>query len=285
VLETEPEASELPTANRSVVRVIERVLELNRTLRRSAPSDLADRVWLYPVRTWGKTRNDGRVAALTSGKLGRAAAELISEFDLRDDQGEPLRVNVSRLRKTFVNRVSEILGGDMAMTALAAGNSPKVAGTYYLRPGENAEKNWHFLGTALVSELLTNTLGATEITPTGRCTDLNNGQYAPKRTGATCTEFLNCLRCKNYVVTADDLYRLFSFYWRVLEERSRIERRRWNQQLAHIPRLIERDVIEAGIAQGIFRREQVEAARERARSDRHPFWATPSALDDLGGLA
>src|SRR3546814_10274961 len=39
----------------------------------------------------------------------------------------------------------------------------------------------------LVQELLTRTIGTTyRDTPMGRCADPENGQYAPKRDGATC---------------------------------------------------------------------------------------------------
>ena len=35
-------------------------------------------------------------------------------------------------------------------------------------------------------------------------------------------EFLNCFRCSSFVVTADDLHRLLSFYWLLVRERGRI---------------------------------------------------------------
>jgi hypothetical protein len=96
--------------------------------------------------------------------------------------------------------------------------------------------------------------------------------------GTTCLSFLNCLRCRNYVVTGDDLYRLFSFYWRVLRERERMNARAWDKHYAHIPRLIERDVVNAGLQKKIFRISDVEAAR--ARAEPHPFWK----FDSLASL-
>jgi hypothetical protein len=97
--------------------------------------------------------------------------------------------------------------------------------------------------------------------------------------------FFNCLRCRNYVVTADDLYRLFSFYWRILRERARMARERWKQQFSHIVRLIDRDVVQAGVMQGVFKKEQVDRERERARHDPHPFWRSGMIVADLEGLA
>lgn len=93
--------------------------------------------------------------------------------------------------------------------------------------------------------------------------------------------FINCLRCRNYVVTGDDLYRLFSFYWRVLKEQARMEPKRWRRQFAHIVRLIDRDVIDSGLTQGVFKQAMVNAERERARVDPHPFWRCDTILGDL----
>ncbi|PZO07983.1 MAG: hypothetical protein DCF27_09450 [Lysobacteraceae bacterium] len=259
----------MPGVKWPVVRLIERVIERAKPLRASAPEHLADRVWLYSSRS-RKTPNT--VTALTGSTLGDAIKKLVANYTLLDRNSKPLRINISRLRKTFGNRVFELLDGDLASTALALGNTPQVADRHYLVPGEDSQRNWKFLGEVLTQELLTRTLGATERTPAGGCSDPTNGQYAPKRDGKTCFDFLNCLRCRNYVVTGDDLYKLFSFYWRVLRERDRMDTRLWDKHYAHIPRLIERDVILVGLETKAFRQAAVDAARERARHDPHPYW-------------
>lgn len=270
-----------PTLRPTVAHLIRRVVELTDRVREDAQADVKGRVWLYRSR---RTDTCGQVTALTFGTLANAISTLVDSYRLTDDDGKPMRINVSRLRKTFVNRVHEILDGDVAATAIAAGNSVATTMRHYLRPSEDARKNWCFMGTALVEELLTKTLGATDRTPVGRCSDNKSGEYAPKRDGSVCQSFLNCLRCRNYVVTGDDLWRLYSFYWRVLRERPRVDKRRWESHLAHIPRLIERDVIEAGLARKVFKQAQVNAARERARHDPHPFWASPTIINELNSL-
>jgi len=136
------------------------------------------------------------------------------------------------------------------------------------------------MGLALTSELLTATLGATEKTPAGRCTDNKNGQFAPKKEDAVCMNFLDCLRCRNYVVTADDLYRLFSFYFRLYAERNRIGKSKWEKNFRHIIRIIDRDVIEAGLRRKVFKKKEVDIAREHARVDPHPFWKNTSIFED-----
>jgi hypothetical protein len=268
----------LPTVRPTVARLIRRVIELTSQLRAEAPAALRNRVWLYRT-------EDGRVTALYSKRLSDDIAGLVEDYKLKDADGKPLRINVSRLRKTFVNRINEILDGDLAATAAAAGNQPRVTEHYYLRPGNDAKMNWRFMGICLAKELVTGTLGATERTPVGRCSDVKSGEYAPKQNGAVCQSFMNCLRCRNYVVTGDDLWRLFSFYWRVLKERVRVGKRRWEKHLAHIPRMIDRDVVQDGLARKVLTKAQVDAARERARHDPHPFWAGQTIISELEDLA
>ncbi len=91
---------------------------------------------------------------------------------------------------------------------------------------------------------------------------------------------MNCLRCEHYAVTAEDLYKLFSFYFRVLSECSRIDKQRWKREYAHIPRLIDHYIVAEGLRRGAFKAVVVEAARERARTQPHPFWS----VDLIGNL-
>lgn len=268
-----------PAVKWTVTRLIQRVVELTNPLRTVAPEHLANRVWLYQTRS-RRTSYSGSIVALTDTTLAKAIRKLVTDYELTDNCGKPLRINVSRLRKTFANRLFELLDGDLGSTALALGNTPRVAGRNYLSPGEGAQRNWKFMGEVLTKELLSNTLGATERTPAGGCSDPTSGQYAPKRDGKTCFDFLNCLRCSNYVVTGDDLYKLFSFYWRVLRERDHMDARLWSKHYAHIPRIIERDVIAVGLAKKVFKAAEVNATRERARHDPHPYWR-PDSLSSL----
>lgn len=267
-----------PSVRTNIERLIRRVMALTEPLDAEAPDDLKSRVWLYRIRI-GK--GVGQVTALSEAVLVWAIKRLVTEHGLSDSNGVPLRINLSRLRKTFANRIFELTDGDLATTAAALGNTPKVADQNYLKPDENARRNWQFMGEVLVQELLTRTIGATYWdTPMGHCADPENGQYAPKREGVTCMNFMNCLRCKHYAVTAEDLYKLFSFYFRVLGERSRMDKRRWAREYAHIPRLIDHYIVAEGLRRGTFKTAAVEAARERARTLPHSFWSV-DLIDSL----
>lgn len=281
-LRTEPTSKRLrestPTIKTNVERLIRCVMKLTEPLDVEAPEDLKGRMWLYRARSG---TGIGQITSLSNAMLASAASRLVAEHGLTDSNGEPLRINISRLRKTFANRIFELTDGDLATTAAALGNTPQVADQNYLAPDEKSRRNWQFMGELLVQELLTRTIGATyKDTPLGRCADPVNGQYAPKRGGATCMSFMNCLRCKHYAVTAEDLYKLFSFYFRVLTERSRMDKRRWAQEYAHIPRLIDNYIVTEGLQRGTFKAAAVKAVREQARSQPHPFWSV-DLIDSL----
>ncbi|EMM6791780.1 hypothetical protein DZA07_16300 [Pseudomonas aeruginosa] len=276
--DTERLLESTPSVRINVERLIRHVMALTEPLDAEAPGDLKGRVWLYRARS-GK--GAGQVTALSANMLAQATNRLVAEHSLTDSNGKPLRINISRLRKTFANRIFELADGDLATTAAALGNTLQVADQNYLKPDENSRRNWQFMGGVLVQELLTRTIGATyRDTPMGHCADSENGQYAPKREGATCMNFMNCLRCKHYAVTAEDLYKLFSFYFRVLAERSRMDKRRWAREYAHIPRLIDHYIVAEGLRRGIFKPAAVETARERARTLPHPFWSV-DLIDSL----
>lgn len=271
----------MPGVKVPIVRLIRRVIELSKLLQAEAEAHHSGRIWLYRSRQRGRS---GYVTALNDSTVSNAIQTLVADAGLVGADGKPLRINVSRLRKTFANRIFELLDGDLGSTAVALGSTPRVAGRNYMRPGERSSRNWQFMGEVLTQELLSRTIGATERTPTGRCTDPSNTKYSSTTAdGAVCFSFLDCLRCRNYVVTGEDLYRLFSFYWRVLRERDRMDARIWERHYAHIPRLIERDVIATGLQRKVFKPADVDAARERARHDPHAFWRFDSiaSLDDF----
>ncbi|PCR97389.1 hypothetical protein CP336_06490 [Pseudomonas fluorescens] len=262
-----------PTVKTNVERLIRHVIARTEPLRAEASDDLKAQIWLYQSRERGEKRR-GKITALSKNSLLGPIQELVIENNLTDIDGQPLKINISRLRKTFANRIFELLDGDLATTAIALGNTPTVAGRNYLLPNEDSKCNWRFMGEILVEELLTCTIGSTYKTPMGHCSDPVHGQYAPKRDGAKCMNFLHCIRCQHYAVTENDLYKLFSFYFRIFEERSRMDKRRWAREFAHIPRLIDDYIVAEGLRRRVFRLTAVEAARERARKNPHPFWST-----------
>lgn len=279
--EEEPEKPSTLSVNNNIERLINRVLQLTADLALIAPPHLQSRALICLS---GAPQSRGKIVTITSANLHRTFKTIGEEMGLSDLGSLPTRINISRLRKAFANRVFEILNGDLAATSIALGNTPKVTGDYYLVPDETAKRNWRFMGEILVSELLSNTIGDTyKDVPTGKCNHSHQEGHESKNAGAACINFLGCLKCKHYAITGEDLYKLYSFYFRVYKERNKMNKARWARELSHIPRLIDNYIITEGIRRKIFKQEQVDHARELARTNPHPFWAndTLSTLEIL----
>ncbi|MEN1961186.1 hypothetical protein WCE41_12805 [Luteimonas sp. MJ246] len=268
---SQPEtASLLP----GTVRIVERMLELTSPWRGDLDPQLEERVWLFV------DESTGSLDLLLPHMVHTTAEDIAAEFDIRDDDGNRLRVNSSRMRKTFANRIFEISGGDVLVSASAAGHSPRVAADNYLLPDRQAERRWRFMGHVLTNDLLLKSPTVSK-TPSGSCRDAQQGHFAPKD-GGTCTRFLDCFRCRDYVVTADDLYKVFSVYWLLIGERSKIPQKHWAKYYAQVIRAVDRDIVEAGVDANLFTLEQATEVKARARITPHPFWADRQSLAAAG---
>ncbi len=254
--------------------IINMVAERNSSIR--SRSAWGDRLFVRerPL----KSVDERTPAPININTINRALEALVVRHELISDNGGRLVVNVSRLRKTFVNKIWELSGKDPFLTAMLAGNTPKVVQDSYLEAPADAEKNWALMGEVRNSQLLSSDhagLGRIPVkevnTAVARCKDTVNGDRAPKN-GSHCMEFLDCFRCSSFVVTADDLYRLLSFYWLLVRERGRIGAKKWSGLYRNIIKLIDEKILPK------FDSSTVLAVREKARQDPHPFWKDPEIL-------
>jgi hypothetical protein len=196
----------------------------------------------------------------------------VKEKDLKNDNGEPLQVNISRFRKTFENRIWELSGGDPFVTAALANHSVKVSQTHYLEAPKEAEKNFNYMGKVRTQELLSNVKVIENNTPVSKCSDISN-RTDKNGNKIYCTDFLSCVRCRNMVVTKEDLYRLFSFYWLIVYEREQIGAKRWSKYFAHIIRIIDRDIAPQ------FDADYVATIKAQAQANPHPAWKHRNQLE------
>lgn len=257
------------TIKSGVVRLFKEVLAATAPLADKVAGALADYLWLY--------ESKGKVCTLNQQALSKHAALIARRHNLTNDDGSPMRITVGSLRKTFVNRLWKLAGGDPLVSARLAGHSVEVSNSHYLTVTPEMERNHKFCGLALVESLQGKAEIAgrkvVEIVPTGvaRCSDPKSGRFAPKD-GSYCTEFLSCFRCPNQVITGDDLYRLFSFYWLLIKERKFLGATKWGRIYAWVIRDID-NVISLK-----FPTEQVAKAREAAKLNPHPMWRDRSIL-------
>ncbi|RQW72244.1 hypothetical protein EBB56_05275 [Halomonas sp. YLB-10] len=255
-----------------VARIIDLVRVRNVSPRQA--SDYPQRLFVYVNRDFV---NAGKISRMTMNTLARGIKAFLNRHQIKDADGQPLKLNVMRLRKTFENRLFTLSGQDPFLTARLGGHTPKVSDNHYLEAPERAEKDWRLMGEVRTEELLNHEkveLGPTQKTPVASCRDTLNGERAPKN-GEHCQKFLACFRCRSFVVTGDDLYRIFSLYWGLVKMRQSMGASAWKQVYGHIIRIIDREVTPQ------FDAELVSIQRQRAKVDPHPFWRNPERLEDI----
>lgn len=250
--------------------IVRNLIKLSRSKRKFAPQKYQQRLFLYEARRTTGTTQIGDVVPLTDYTLAEAIKKIIKKYAITNNEGTPLRLNVSRLRKTFVNRLWKLSGNDPFVTAKLAGHTLKVSNDHYLEISDEMVKNWQLMGEIRAAELLENkddtaAKNSIENTPVGHCKDTRFGHLAPKN-GEYCADFLGCFRCRSYVITSDDLYRLFSFYWLIVRERDHIGTRKWSRYYAHIIRIIDQQIAPQ------FDAKKVAENRILANENPHPFW-------------
>nr|WP_290442815.1 phage integrase SAM-like domain-containing protein [Halomonas sp. OfavH-34-E] len=255
-----------------VARIIDLVRVRNASPRQA--SDYPQRLFVYVNRDF---INAGKISRMTMNTLSRGIKAFIDRHQIEDADGEPLKLNVMRLRKTFENRLFALSGQDPFLTARLGGHTLKVSDNYYLEAPESAEKDWRFMGQVRTEELLNHGKFAplsTQCTPIARCRDTLNGERAPGN-GEHCQKFLACFRCQSFVVTGDDLHRVFSLYWALVKMRRKMGASAWKRVYGHIIRIIDQEITPQ------FDTEQVSIQRQRAKVDPHPFWRDPERLEGI----
>jgi hypothetical protein len=258
------------TALPDVARIIDLVRDRNADLR--SDSQYPTSLFVYEAK---RRATVGWVSRLSAAYLTRSIGQFIDRHDLRDVDGKRLVLNVMRLRKTFENRLFSLSGQDPFLTAQLGGHTPKVSNDHYLEAPETAERDWHLMGEVRTEELLS--YGKvlplpTQNTPVARCRDTLNGDLAPKN-GQHCQKFLACFRCHSFVVTGDDLYRVYSLYWMLVRMRDSMGASAWKRIYGHIIRIIDGEITPR------FDAELVAIQRLRAKVDPHPFWRDTDLLE------
>jgi hypothetical protein len=83
---------------------------LTKPLVTEVPPEVKNRLWLFRHNGSGRgTKN--KIYALTVHKAFMAAQNIIKRHALRDDDGKPFQLNISRLRKTFAQRMWQLCLG------------------------------------------------------------------------------------------------------------------------------------------------------------------------------
>ena len=280
------------------------VVSLTEPLVAEMPLGQRDRLWLYRQTGSGRGIKD-RVDILTQHKYFMAAQNIIKRHELQDYDGKLLQLNISRLRKTFAQRMWQLTGGDIVAVSEQLGNTPAVAGQAYVAVTPEMEANFRRLGhimhadwggkiddlaflaelsreTGISAEQLKNIAVGNNNTGVGRCTDPLRGEKAPGD-GTHCIRWVECFYCENQLVMESDLYRLLSFYYLLLKERNFISRPRWNELYGRIIDIIDHEIILPNLRtkeapKGCFDPYRVQKYRAESEANPHPMWRDRTIL-------
>lgn len=255
------EVSEMASIHLYAANAIDLIVKRNANLR--TQFDDPNRLLVYK----GNGGNNlGKPCRLSKAMLDYNIRTFIEKHQLKTDDGKVLKLNVSRLRQTLLNRVWEMSGQDPLVAARTGRHTVETGNAHYWEAPPEAETNMRFMGEALVAELLsTRAIIARDQTPVASCKDVRQGYRAPKN-GQSCQDYLGCFRCKSFVVTGDDLHRLFSFYWATLRNYDTFGGKRWTKYLKQVIRLIDEEIAPR------FDEALVNDQREKAKDNPHPFW-------------
>ena len=251
-----------------VYRICQHVLKLtNDVARLAAGTPQENLLWLYQ-------HSDGKVIGLSPAELSLVANGFTKKYNLVRDDGSKLKMTSRLFRNTKINRVWRASQGNLLATSKTAANLPEVT-ERYLAVTPDMLDDHRLAGKVLVATLLDGV--KRDATPHSGCSDPLNGEFAPKN-GEYCMDFLSCFRCKSQVIIQEDLYKLYSFYWALFRQRSRISAENWKKLFAWVIRVIDRDIAPK------FPADIVALEKERARKDPHPMWLGESAQAALRSI-
>lgn len=285
--------------------VLQQAIASTRHLVDAAPAAIKQRIWLYCARAKTGAIQKGSVTCLSGTSLSESIAGVIRRHGLLGDDGKPLQVNLSRLRKSRFDRALRVADGDMAITANLMGNTPQVAGANY--PSMNDARKAEAAGFMNVDyiasmrqngppskrlELRTvpvhpykvpeNLASSALPTPSAisSCQDSINGQHAPKDGRHNCDRYVMCLFCSSFAIVGevDELWRLFSFQAFARAELDYLDKELGEKRTAD--ELLEdlRDRYRIAIpyiddfTQRQFVTTRVIEARARTAAELHPYW-------------
>lgn len=233
-----------------------------------------------------RSTRQGRVNRFTQVDARNAIADFVERHELIDDCGERLLFSVARCRPTFGTNLYARTR-DIRKVQLALGHaSAETTARHYVSLPAVAERNHAFVGQAMVGRITSkNEAKATALAADGKIPlqnvrELLSGGYNtvvarcknPFREGEeVCGKYMVCFRCPQMVVFEDDLWKMFSFYNKLLAERNKIAPHHWVKTYGWIIKTIDNDIAPQ------FPPDVVKAAKLNAKRTPHPAWPSPGA--------
>ena len=235
---------------KSIKVIFEELDQLTGSFRQDIEDDaFKDRLFIYQSNS---TKKHGRVSPLLGNKgknakaLGASLSRFVKKYNLKNDEGDPLTLTISRFRPTFVSdmlrngvTVREIhlmLGHSSLQTTLGYIDSldfnsmsrmkikDELEEIHQSTLDKQVEKVPEDIKSKKNDELVT-----TFHTPLAECRNIfdppnfvkNLSSYIP---GTPCSQYNKCLSCDNVIITAKNLPEIFAMKrdYTLLTEHSRV---------------------------------------------------------------
>ena len=235
---------------KSIKVIFEELVQLTSGFRQDIEDDaFKDRLFIYQS---DSTKKHGRVSPILGNEerkakaLGNSLSRFVEKYNLKNDAGEPLTLNISRFRPTFV---SEMLDGGVTLREiqLMLGHSSIQTTIGYLdsfdfntvsrvKINDKLKEIHQSTLNKKIQEVPqevqirdNNELAITFHTPLAECRNIfdppdfvkNLSSYIP---GTPCSQYNKCLGCDNVIITAKNLPEIFAMKrdYTLLTEHSRV---------------------------------------------------------------
>lgn len=235
-------------------------------------------VFLWRV---SRSKKKGEIVRLTARHVKTGIRDFSKRHRLEDDRGQRLAVSFGRFRPTFATDLYRRTG-DIRLVSQALGHANvDTTARSYLGVSPEAERNHLFVIEGMVSAFHRTEIkgkvmlaadgkipvkGMKALLKNGYNTGIARCKNPFREDESICKKFFTCFKCPNMMVFEDDLWRLFSFYYRLLSERSKISHAHWLKTYGPIIRRIDNDIASQ------FPPAIVEESRHKAKTAPHPTW-------------
>ena len=206
-----------------------RVLDITRPIRPEMPKQDEDYLFIY-MPTHGPASGQVRSLLQPNRYMFEWCRYMVDKYDLRDDRGGSLEINISRLRPSLVSRLLGA-GVDISVIQAILGHGDVVTTMRYIDKHNFAPKARREIHKCLsnirknreeqirqpkqIAMEKTNDPKIIFSTATALCLDVYNPPARIRKAtgwieGQACTNFNMCLRCSKVVILEEHLPRLFA---------------------------------------------------------------------------
>ncbi|MGZ7160402.1 MAG: site-specific integrase, partial [Methanobacterium sp.] len=216
------------------------LIKITDTLRKLAPRNVAASIWLV------STPFDTDIRVMTAYETWVNIQRFRDKYQLKNDSGKPLQLNIRRMRPTFSQALLRINGGDIRDLQKRLNHKNISTTMNYLDANQDEFKSsFHFRGIIMqnvftsgspeelalqlqcsLQEAQEMLLGNNKMV-VGSCRNPFASPFKQTDDVTPCTRFMACFRCQNQVITQGDLHKIFSFYWFLLHKKSIMPEHAW----------------------------------------------------------